>query len=70
MFSDHDNDFKALNSQLLKEVVELDWTASHGRRLGGQSVAPQRSGGGGGGGYYMQQQQASWVTEMLDILRS
>ena len=50
MFSDHDNDFKALNSQLLKEVVELDWTASHGRRLGGQSVAPQRSGGGGGGG--------------------
>ena len=50
VFSDHDNDFKALNSQLLKEVVELDWTASHGRRLGGKSSAPPRNGGGGNGG--------------------
>ena len=58
VWGDHDNNFKKLNSQLLKEVVELDWTKKGGRRLGGRlQIAPPppssgRSGGrrGGGGG--------------------
>eukprot|EP00947_MAST-08B_sp_MAST-8B-sp1_P006435 g6435.t1 len=61
VWGDHDNNFKKLNSQLLKEVVELDWTKKGGRRLGGRlQIAPpppssgrsggRRGGGGGGGG--------------------
>ena len=33
-WGDHDNNFKILNSQLNREVVELDWTKTKGRRLG------------------------------------
>ena len=46
---DHDNDFKKLNSQLLRESVELDWTRSKGRRLGSSVDLPFLSSHGGGG---------------------
>ena len=40
-WGDHDDNFKALNSQLNREVVDLDWTRSKGRRLGSAVDLPR-----------------------------
>lgn len=32
--SEHNNEFKALNSQIKREALEMDWTRSRGHRLG------------------------------------
>lgn len=37
-FSEHDNDFKAFNSQLKREGNRMDWTQSAGHALGSEDV--------------------------------
>ena len=32
--SEHNDEFKALNSQIKREALEMDWTRSRGHRLG------------------------------------